>query len=148
MQNKLSIALGLIALLFLYLLFWPVPIDPVSWDAPVDAGLVDPFASNDRLRSAKVFDLGNHEGPEDVTGGPEPRKGRTQPTIVEMIFGSRQILLGSLIAERLKDGAPQVCIRPNLGSVRVLDFRHAKKILKETMPLKDEAKRLIEASIP
>jgi len=62
---------GLIALLFLYLLFWPVPIDPVSWNAPVDAGLVDPFASNDRLRSAKVFDLGNHEGPEDVTGGPD-----------------------------------------------------------------------------
>jgi NTE family protein len=76
----------------------------------------------------------------DVTGGPEPR--------VEMIFGSRQILLGSLIAERLKDNAPQICIRPNLSSVRVLDFRHAKKILKETMPLKDEAKRLIEASIP
>ena len=58
------------------------------------------------------------------------------------------VLLGSLVAERLKYGAPQICIRPNLSTVRVLDFRHAKKILKETMPLKDEAKRLIEASIP
>ena len=71
MQNKLSVVVGLIALLFLYLLFWPVPIDPVNWDAPVDAGLVDPFASNDRLRGAKVFDLGNHTGPEDVAGGPD-----------------------------------------------------------------------------
>ncbi len=71
MQNKLSVVVGLIALLFLYFLFWPVPIDPVSWDAPVDAGLVDPFASNDRLRRAEVFDLGSHTGPEDVTGGPD-----------------------------------------------------------------------------
>ncbi len=71
MQNKLSVVVGLIALLFLYFLFWPVPIDPVSWDAPVDAGLVDPFASNDRLRRAKVFDLGSHTGPEDVTSGPD-----------------------------------------------------------------------------
>ncbi|MCH8072199.1 MAG: SMP-30/gluconolactonase/LRE family protein [Proteobacteria bacterium] len=71
MQNKLSVVVGLIALLFLYFLFWPVPIDPVSWDAPVDAGLVDPFASNDRLRRAEVFDLGGHAGPEDVAGGPD-----------------------------------------------------------------------------
>jgi len=71
MQNKLAVVVGLIALLFLYLLFWPVPIDPVSWDAPVDAGLVDPFASNDRLRRAEVFDLGSHAGPEDVAGGPD-----------------------------------------------------------------------------
>lgn len=71
MQNKLGAVVGLIALLFLYFLFWPVPIDPVSWDAPVDAGLVDPFASNDRLRRAEVFDLGGHAGPEDVAGGPD-----------------------------------------------------------------------------
>ncbi len=71
MQNKLSVVVGLIALLFLYLLFWPVPIDPVGWDAPVDAGLVDPFAPNDRLQGARVFDLGSHTGPEDVTGGPD-----------------------------------------------------------------------------
>jgi NTE family protein len=107
----------------------------------VDGGLTNPLPF-DKLPPVTVAVA------VDVTGGPEPRKGRTQPTMVEMIFGSRQILLGSLIAERLKQGAPQICIRPNLGSVRVLDFRHAKKILKETMPLKDEAKRLIEASIP
>ncbi len=71
MQNKLGVVVGLIALLFLYFLFWPVPIDPVSWDAPVDAGLVDPFASNDRLRRVEGFDLGSHTGPEDVTGGPD-----------------------------------------------------------------------------
>lgn len=107
----------------------------------VDGGLTNPLPF-DKLPPVTVAVA------VDVTGGPEPHKRRMQPTMVEMIFGSRQILLGSLIAERLKQGAPQICIRPNLGSVRVLDFRHAKKILQETMPLKDEAKRLIEASIP
>ena len=68
-QPGLRVVAGLLALLFLYLLLWPVAIDPVSWDAPADAGLVDPFETNDILRRARVFDLGKHEGPEDVAGG-------------------------------------------------------------------------------
>ena len=71
MQLALAGVVGLLALVLLYLLLWPVPIDPVSWDAPVDAGLVDPFEANDMLRKAQVFDLGDHEGPEDVAGGPD-----------------------------------------------------------------------------
>jgi sugar lactone lactonase YvrE len=51
----------------LYLFFWPVPIDPLAWDAPQNAGLVNPFAPNDRLRKAQLIDLGAHEGPEDVS---------------------------------------------------------------------------------
>lgn len=65
------VAAGLIALLVLYLTLWPVPIEPVAWDAPVDAGLVDPFESNDILRRAQIIDIGSHEGPEDVAGGPD-----------------------------------------------------------------------------
>ena len=70
-RKSLTGVIGLLALLLLYLLFWPVPIEPVSWEAPADAGLVDPFEANDLLRKAKVFDLGDHEGPEDVAGGPD-----------------------------------------------------------------------------
>jgi sugar lactone lactonase YvrE len=70
-QKKLTGVVGLLALLLLYLMLWPVPIDPVSWEAPVDNGLVDPFEANDMLRQARVFDLGDHEGPEDVAGGPD-----------------------------------------------------------------------------
>jgi sugar lactone lactonase YvrE len=71
MQQALAGVVSLLALLLLYVLLWPVPIDPVSWEAPADAGLVDPFEVNDMLRKAKVFDLGDHEGPEDVAGGPD-----------------------------------------------------------------------------
>jgi sugar lactone lactonase YvrE len=70
-QTSLRVVAGLLVLPLLYLLLWPVPIDPVSWDAPTDAGLVDPFAPDDRLRRATLLDLGSHEGPEDVAGGPD-----------------------------------------------------------------------------
>jgi sugar lactone lactonase YvrE len=62
---------ALITIILLYLFFWPVPIDPVAWQAPVDRGLVDPFGPDDRLRRAQLIDLGDHEGPEDIAAGPD-----------------------------------------------------------------------------
>lgn len=65
--------LGFLGLLLtgiaLYLLAWPVPVDPVAWDAPIGQGLVDPFAPNDLLEAATSIDLDSHEGPEDATLG-------------------------------------------------------------------------------
>jgi len=63
----------LVGLLLAYLCWWPVPIDPVAWQAPADRGLVDPFAANDRLRPARAVEFGHHEGPEDIAGGPDGR---------------------------------------------------------------------------
>ena len=59
----------LLAGLLLYLLIWPVPIDPVAWQAPVDRGLVDPHAPNRLLQAATGIRLGDYEGPEDATLG-------------------------------------------------------------------------------
>lgn len=56
-----------------YLLAWPVPIKPVSWQAPVDRGLSDPFEANDLLRRAATIKLGQYEGPEDATAGIDGR---------------------------------------------------------------------------
>jgi sugar lactone lactonase YvrE len=68
--KRLLVAPGvLLAAVIAYLLMWPVPINPVAWDAPVDRGLVDPFAANDRLRYASGIALGDHIGPEDATLG-------------------------------------------------------------------------------
>ncbi len=63
----------LLGILVAYLLAWPVPIQPVSWIAPQDRGLVDPFESNDLLASAVGISLGEHEGPEDATMGTDGR---------------------------------------------------------------------------
>ena len=71
MRRFLGVISGTVGLLLLYLFFWPVPIDPVAWNAPTDAGLVDPFAPDARLRRARLVELGDHEGPEDIAGGPD-----------------------------------------------------------------------------
>lgn len=69
MLKRFAVVAGLgFALLLAYLLAWPVPISPVSWDAPRDSGLVDPFDANDRLAKAVIIDLGEHQSPEDITG--------------------------------------------------------------------------------
>ncbi len=73
MSKPLAIIASLLAAAILYLLLWPVPIDPVAWDAPQDHGLVDPFGPDDRLSAARPISIGNHEGPEDVTLGLDAR---------------------------------------------------------------------------
>lgn len=60
---------AIIAAVLLYLMAWPVPIEPLEWQAPADPGLVDPFAPNDRLSPARAIELGDFRGPEDVAGG-------------------------------------------------------------------------------
>lgn len=52
--------------LVLYLLFWPVPIDPVSWEAPPNPRYTGPFASNTRLANLELISVGDHHGPEDL----------------------------------------------------------------------------------
>ena len=60
------IALAVALALFAYLLLWPVPIDPVRWDAPPDPGYTGPFATNDRLAALETLSIGANVGPEDV----------------------------------------------------------------------------------
>lgn len=52
-----------------YLSLWPVPIEPIAWQAPTDLGYVAPFERNDYLKTATGIDIGVFEGPEDATAG-------------------------------------------------------------------------------
>lgn len=65
--------LALIVATLAYLFFWPVPIDPVAWDAPDAPELAGPYATNDRL--AAVERIGNNVGvgPEEVIADDEGR---------------------------------------------------------------------------
>lgn len=69
MRLVLTIAALFLAVFGAYLLLWPVPVDPVAWVAPVNRGLVDPFEENKQLEPLRAIDLGEHDGPEDVTRG-------------------------------------------------------------------------------
>jgi sugar lactone lactonase YvrE len=73
-MNVLRSVAGIVTAFFvvalLYLFLWPVPLEPIAWNAPADAGLVGLFEPNDRLASARMINLGDHEGPEDIAVGP------------------------------------------------------------------------------
>ncbi|MFP1678944.1 SMP-30/gluconolactonase/LRE family protein [Alloalcanivorax sp. C16-2] len=63
---KKIIALLIVAALAAYLLFWPVPIEPVAWDAPEAPALEGDYAVNERLAAARRLARGQGTGPEDV----------------------------------------------------------------------------------
>lgn len=61
-----KVLLAITAALIAYLLLWPVPIEPVAWQAPTAPALEGQYAVNRTLANAEW--LANHqgEGPEDV----------------------------------------------------------------------------------
>lgn len=65
------VVVGGVALLVAYLLAWPVPIDPVAWDAPPDPGYSGDFERNSRLAAAELWSIEPDEGPEDVVVAPD-----------------------------------------------------------------------------
>jgi len=72
-KTFVATAVLVLAVVIAYLLVWPVPIEPVAWDAPEDRGLIDPFEPNDLLRAASGIDLHGYEGPEDASLGADGR---------------------------------------------------------------------------
>ena len=67
MGHKILIGfVAIVGLLLIYLLFWPVPIDPAAWtppEAPAQTGVYEP---NSRLAVVERFGTGAGVGPEDV----------------------------------------------------------------------------------
>ncbi|MCG8393386.1 MAG: SMP-30/gluconolactonase/LRE family protein [Pseudomonadales bacterium] len=63
---KKTIALLIILAIAAYLLFWPVPIDPVAWQAPEAPPLEGPYATNSALADSQSLAENEGTGPEDV----------------------------------------------------------------------------------
>ncbi len=57
----------IVLFLFGYLLFWPVPINPVAWTSPSAPAYAGPYALNDALAKAELLGVDVGEGPETVT---------------------------------------------------------------------------------
>lgn len=78
----------------------------------------------------------------DVTGGPVETEGRrAMPSPFETMFGALQILMNTLVAEKLKERVPDILIRPPVERFRVLDFLKARDIIPAAEPIKHELKR-------
>ncbi len=63
----------IIALIVLYFLVWPVPVEPVAWEAPPNPGYTGPFAVNERLKGLETLSIAGNHGPEDVALDAEGR---------------------------------------------------------------------------
>lgn len=66
MKPKTSFLIAMIVVVAAYLSFWPVPIEPASWNAPSAPGYTGPHAWNDRLAGLRFIALGSQAGPEHV----------------------------------------------------------------------------------
>ncbi|OGB24514.1 MAG: strictosidine synthase [Burkholderiales bacterium RIFCSPLOWO2_02_FULL_57_36] len=70
MLRKIIIALLVLVLVSVaYLTLAPVPVEPVAWQAPKDAGYVGPHAANELLVNLTPISIGNETGPEHVAIG-------------------------------------------------------------------------------
>lgn len=73
MKKAIKIFGILIGLLIIYLLLWPVPIDPVAWTPSEAPPLEGQFAINDYLNDVERIGIGEGFGPEDVAIDSEGR---------------------------------------------------------------------------
>lgn len=104
-----KIILALVVILFLlaaYLTLWPIPIEPVSWNAPMPPGYIGPHAVNTKLANLQMISLGKEEGPEHIAIG---KDGKLYTTVAS----------GNILRMNPDGGAQEVFV--NTGG-RVLGF--------------------------
>ena len=66
-MKKIALALLLLAAVAAYLLYWPVPIEPVAWTPPPAPSLEQgPYAYNEKLKGIEKLAQGVGKGPEGV----------------------------------------------------------------------------------
>lgn len=109
---------------------------PVEHDERVlvDGGAVNPLPF-DLLRGAADIVVA-----VDVTGGPT-RRGRGVPPPFEALFATLSVMAHSIVSEKLKSGAPDLLLRPNVDAFGMLDFFRTTPILRAAEPVKEEVKR-------
>ncbi len=56
----------LLSAVLLYFAAWPVPIEPISWNAPKDSGYTGVFKPNNKLKDIEFLTMENNHGPEDL----------------------------------------------------------------------------------
>jgi NTE family protein len=120
----------------------PAVFRPVTRDGRmlIDGGIYNPVP----------FDLIEHEADIiiaiDVVGAPTEAE-RKRPTSVDLMFGATQLMMQSIIANKLRQCQPDILIRPPVSRFRVLDFLKVDAVMAETIAVKDELKRAVEATL-
>ncbi|MDX8535171.1 patatin-like phospholipase family protein [Mesorhizobium sp. VK25A] len=82
----------------------------------------------------------------DVVGAPSEAE-RRHPTTVDLMYGATQLMMQSIIANKLRQHPPDILIRPNVSKYRVLEFLKIETLMAETIEIKDELKRAVEKAV-
>jgi NTE family protein len=99
----------------------------------VDGGATNPLPFDELRGRADVV------AAVDISG--EPNEARTDaPNYWECVFATVIVMAHAITSEKLKHGAPDLMIRPNVGIFRTLDFFQASAILRAAEPAKAEIK--------
>lgn len=106
--------------------------------ALADGGLVNPLPY-DRLAPEATFAVAI-----DVTGRTRLASDRP-PSALEAMLASSQIMQNAIIREKLKRVRPDVLIRPQVDTFRVLEFYKIAEVLAAAEPAREDLKRAIDA---
>jgi NTE family protein len=113
----------------------PTIMRPVLHDGQilVDGGATNPLPFENLRGSADVIMAVEISGP--VTNDD-----REVPNALECLYATVIVMTYSIINEKLRHGAPDLLLQPNVGTFRALGFLQASAILRAAEHVKDEVK--------
>lgn len=120
----------------------PAVFEPVRRDGKllVDGGLFNPVPF-DLLRGAADVIIA-----VDVVGAPqEDESGK--PKTIDLLYSASQLMMQSIITNKLAFERPDILLRPPVSRFRVLDFMKMDAIMTETASIRDDLMRGIEQAV-
>jgi NTE family protein len=118
----------------------PTIIRPVELDGRilVDGGATNPLPFEHLRGCADVIMAVEISGPISADR-------REVPNALEGLYATVLVMTHSIISEKLRHGAPDLLLQPNVGSFRALGFLQASAILRAADPIKAEVKERLAA---